>query len=117
MKQQFLLLLLCFVFTTTNGAGVCNHKDAKIYKRLGVTFPKLFRSFGGLTVSKSEYTERIVREVHLSEPCALCYADAYICGWDNCFWACKTPSLDCDQCLVKNDCVSQCEKCTGLTQK
>ena len=57
------LLFVSVVFGNTN-TNVCNHRDAKIYKQLGVTFPKLFRSFGGLTVSKSEYTDRIVREVN-----------------------------------------------------
>jgi len=110
MWKFLLFLFLIAEFVT----GICTKRDYQIYKRKGTTFPKLFRSFGGLTVSREDYLDKIVKQVGLSKKCAACYSDAYICGWDNCFWACKEEGNDCDTCLVEKECIQKCKTCTGF---
>ena len=96
-------------------ASLCNSDDRAIYAHRGAEFPALFRSFGGISVTKSAFVARIQRETGLSAQCAQCYGDAYICGWNNCKWNCVTAGSDCDSCLKGHACKSTCDTCTGLT--
>ena len=92
----------------------CNARDARIYKNKGYLFPSAFRALGGMTVSHSEYAAGVSQAMGLSASCAECYADAYICGYNHCFWSCSTAGTSCDSCLVKEGCIETCNKCTGF---
>ena len=107
------MLLLLFVAAAL-GSVRCNDADRAIYARDGDTFPARFRSFAGVTVSKSSYESQIVRATALSASCASCYGEAYICGWDNCRWSCVTAGASCNACLGSSGCVSACNACTGF---
>jgi hypothetical protein len=104
------MMILLLLFTLVN--SVCTRIDRRIYKSRGKEFPTLFRSFGGLMVTKTDYTTRIVKDVGLTVGCAACYSDAYICAWDQCFWDCKEAGETCDKCLFKHECIQNCNKCT-----
>jgi len=92
--------MMLFLFLVSVAvAGVCNTHDKSIYSLKGSTFPTLFRSFGSIFVSKSSYEDSIVTQVGLSRSCAVCYGDAYICGYDNCKMMCAVASRHCDACL------------------
>jgi hypothetical protein len=109
--QRFFCLLIAVVVAS---AGKCTAKDGEVYAKIGTTFPSLFRSFAGLTVSKSSYEDRIVRETKLSPACASCYGDAMMCGWNSCRWSCSVAGSYCDTCLLDNHCTQTCEQCTGF---
>jgi len=119
-----LLLLLLLALSLAAGSAPfvrqphakCNAHDHRIYKAKGHTFPVLFRSFGGLTVSKSAFEARIMRETALSAPCASCYGDSFICGYDRCFWSCRNAGTTCDACLHSKGCMAATEACTGFPQ-
>ena len=119
----FLFIGLCFAHTIPRsvsppaegggrGAQNCNATDRIIYTKRGHTFAKVFRSFGGFSVSKSAYAKAIVDFMHLSPTCAECYSDAYICGWNNCKMKCAMAGPRCDKCLEKAGCIDACNKCT-----
>ena len=90
----------------------CNATDRIIYTKRGHTFAKVFRSFGGFSVSKSAYEKAIVNFMHLSSSCAACYGQAYICGWDHCVVKCAVAGPRCDKCLERAGCIDECNKCT-----
>jgi hypothetical protein len=94
--------------------GKCSIQDKHIYRRMGREFSHRFRAFGGVTVSKSSYEEAVRHATGLSVPCSQCYGDAYICGYNNCFWSCSTEGASCDACLKKEGCIEACNKCTGF---
>lgn len=118
MKLLFLVLCVCSASFAPKGQrkhqGKCNYKDKIIYKRIGHEFAHKFRAFGGLRVYKPEYEEAVRKATKLSVPCSECYGDAYICGYDKCFWSCSTEGQSCNECLEKEGCISECNKCTGL---
>jgi hypothetical protein len=118
-----MLTLIFFLFCVVSNVsashprwakGKCNHSDKLIYKRIGKEFSHRFRAFGGVTVSKSSYEAAVQKATHLSSPCSVCYGDAYICGYNKCFWSCSREGVSCDECLVKEGCISECNKCTGF---
>ena len=113
---MILLFVLFFVSfslpSPSEEKGACSRHDAHIYKKMGASFPTKFRKYGGLMVSREKYIQKIVKHIGLSETCAACYGDAYICGWDNCFWDCKTDNPSCDACLKEKECIQNCNKCT-----
>lgn len=109
MKILVLILAVAAAATTNN----CNAQDKRIYREKGSEFPTLFRSYGGLTVTRAAYERRIVEEVHLSASCASCYGAAYLCGWNNCKWACASEGMLCDGCLVDHSCIQACDACTA----
>lgn len=92
----------------------CNSTDAIIYTKKGTTFPAVFRSFGGFSVSKAAYERAIVEHMHLSPSCAACYGTAYICGWDSCKRKCVFAGERCDKCLHEAKCIENAQKCTGF---
>jgi hypothetical protein len=110
MKLVFLLLGLCVVSFATR----CNKKDAQIFRRIGHEFSHRFRAFGGVTVSKSSYEQAVRKATNLSVPCSQCYGDAYICGYNKCFWSCSTEGESCNACLEKEGCIRDVNKCTGF---
>lgn len=109
-----LVLVLCILVSMVLGAQ-CNKKDKQIFKRIGHEFSHRFRAFGGVTVSKTSYENAVHKATGLSTPCSQCYGDAYICGYNNCFWSCSTEGSSCDNCLQNEGCISSCNKCTGFT--
>lgn len=112
-----MLLVVSFLFLHFLSAialGKCNPSDTIIYKAIGHTFPTLFRSYGGLYTSKASYEQQIVEHVKLSPPCASCYGDAYICGYDKCKWKCIREGESCDVCLEKMKCIEENKQCTGF---
>ena len=106
--MQFLLLFFISVYS------LCNSNDKHIYHRIGHTFSTQFRGFGGLSVSRDAFQLQVESKTSLSSPCAACYADAYICGWDNCKWNCVTENESCTKCLLDSKCIENCAKCTGF---
>lgn len=120
MLSLLLFLGLCVAHATPRsvspppeaGGENCNATDRIIYAKRGHTFAKVFRSFGGFSVSKSAYQKAIVDFMHLSPTCAECYGQAYICGWDNCKMKCAMAGSRCDKCLGKAGCIDACNKCT-----
>lgn len=116
MRGGFLLLLLFafFALACANAKAKCNLGDKLIYKRMGHEFAHRFRAFGGLTVSKSTYEAAVRRATDMSAPCSECYGDAYICGYNHCFWSCSSEGESCDRCLKKEGCIDACKKCTGF---
>lgn len=95
-------------------ANACNAADAVIHSRKGSTFASVFRSYGGFYVSKSSYERKIVDNMNLSPSCAVCYGDAYICGWSNCKMSCMREGKRCDACLQRMGCIDAVNKCTGF---
>lgn len=106
-------ILLLFFITLTLGA-FCNPSDREIFNQKGHTFKTLFRSYGGTWVYQNEYEQKIVKNVGLSAMCAKCYGEAYICGWNNCLWPCRSAGPACDACLTTEHCISNCNTCTGF---
>ena len=106
-----IILFSLIVAATAAAVTRCNANDKLIHRRIGHTFEKRFRSYGGLTVSETQYVSKIVKRTGLSKPCAQCYGAAYICGWNNCKTACITASSYCTECLTKAKCISRCKKC------
>ena len=115
-EEEMLCFLLILIYTTTivYSSSCSSPSDRKIHQEKGSTFPTLFRSFGGLFVSKASYEETIVNEVGLSSACAACYGAAYICGFNNCKLKCYLYGSACDLCLKTYDCSQTCNKCTGI---
>lgn len=105
------MFLLLFI---TLSYAVCNTNDKDIYHRIGHTFSTKFREFGGLFVWKSDFQAKVESKIGLSPICAACYADAYICGYDNCKWTCRNDNDACTECLLKSKCIENCAKCTGF---
>jgi hypothetical protein len=89
-------------------------KDALIHKKIGHTFAHRFRAFGGTFVSQSSFEDTVRKETSLSIPCSQCYGDAYICGYNKCYWSCAMEGETCDSCLTKEGCTQACNKCTGF---
>lgn len=109
------MLLLLFLSTVLGGSGSCaSTPDRLIYSQRGHEFPALFRSFAGLTVSRANYEQKIISQVGLSAPCAACYGEAYICGWDSCAVKCMIEGNSCNVCLKDAKCIEKCNECTGL---
>lgn len=115
MMQMFLFLFLFLVLSTSRPVQ-CTLRDSLIYYRYGHVFPRLFRSFAGMSVTKSAYEKRIVKETGLSKECATCYGDAYICGWSNCKWPCVSAGHACNVCLDEYKCTTDCNECTGFVK-
>lgn len=113
---MWLLLFLVAVTATSGGggAGKCNKQDRAIWTREGHTWSHTFRSFGGIWVSQSSYEEKVRDATGLTQGCAKCYGDAYICGRSNCKWSCMTEGVACDACLTEQKCIENCNKCTGF---
>jgi len=107
---MLLLLLLPLAALSTH----CTESDRRIYTLRGHEFPALFRSYAGLTVSRTSYEERIASEIGLSPSCAQCYGEAYICGWNSCKWKCVSDGDVCNVCLGEYHCIENCNQCTGL---
>lgn len=121
MKSIFFFLCTAAVCATATASKPrivldehCNDNDRLIHHDIGHTFAKLFRGYGGFSVSKKDYQNAIVNNVHLSMSCASCYADAYICGWDHCKIHCAMAGARCDTCLHEAKCIEECNKCTGF---
>ena len=110
-EKQMIILFSLIVAATAAAVTRCNANDKLIHRRIGHTFEKRFRNYGGLTVSEAQYVNKIVKRTGLSKPCAQCYGAAYICGWNNCKTACITASSYCTECLTKAKCISRCKKC------
>jgi len=115
------LLLLVFVLfvcashmTIDKRVNQCNRSDKLIYKKTGHEFKALFRTFGGLWVTRNSYIAKVMDATSLSYKCSQCYGDAYICGYKNCKWNCIEDGEKCDACLIKHKCIEECNKCTGL---
>jgi hypothetical protein len=55
----------------------------------------------------------------LSGGCGSCYAQAALCGLENCYAECAddTDSLDCVECSFKEGCRLPFERCSGLDRK
>ena len=55
----------------------------------------------------------------LSNECAGCYAQAALCGLENCYAECAddADSLDCVECSFKKGCRLPFERCSGLDRK
>lgn len=109
-----LVFLSLLAITYGVSTSMCTAEDHAIFRRIGHTFEHVFRPFGGVTVSKRGFEMEVTRAVGLSESCASCYGDSYICGWDNCKRACIFESTMCTACLVENQCVERCRVCTGF---
>ena len=103
---------MIIIFFVAVSFAACNRKDALIFREKGVTFPTLFRSFGGLWTSRTRYERKIRNQVGLSRVCASCYGQAYVCGFHSCKWPCKVEGSECDTCLHEAGCIEACEKCT-----
>jgi hypothetical protein len=110
---MLILIVLIFLAEVSFGAK-CNTKDHQIYKHIGGTFAHRFRAFGGMTVSKSSYEASVRQDTGLSVACSECYGDAYICGYDNCFWSCSSEGESCDRCLKNEGCIKKVNVCTGF---
>lgn len=108
------VLLLLGLSLVANASGVCNAADHDIFKSKGHLFPSVFRAFGGLTVSKRAYEAAVVDAMGLSPACAECYGTAYTCGFDRCFWSCRSAGRTCDACLVSQHCIADVKRCTGF---
>ena len=107
---MLLLLVLFFVL----GLSVCTENDRLIYKQIGHTFSSEFRKFGGIFVYKEDFEQEVISKTNLSPQCAMCYGEAYICGYDNCKWRCITENESCTNCLISAKCIDNCNKCTGF---
>jgi hypothetical protein len=116
-SMKLLLLFFCLFSISLAKHGKCTSEDALIHKKIGHEFSHRFRAFGGMTVSKSSYEASVRQDTGLSTPCSQCYGDAYICGYDNCFWSCSTEGASCDDCLKKEGCIKNCNECTGFVLK
>ncbi len=115
LNMTFLIIVLLLCVTTSFALHrQCNAQDHRIYAARHAEFKSLFRSFGGLWTTRASYIEQIVDKVGLSESCASCYGDAYICGFYACPRQCITEGLKCDRCLERNACIEKCERCTGF---
>ena len=119
---MFTSLFILVVIIHVNTASYCNVNDRAIFDVRGHEFQSLFRTLGSpkwngwlpSLPTPPEYTSSVMEAVGLTEPCARCYADAYVCGSSNCKWACSTAGISCDSCLFKNDCIEKCHTCTGF---
>lgn len=111
---EMILLLLLLTFCSLGLSTMCSSKDAAIHHARKSEFPMLFRSFAGMSVTKRAYEARIVKETGLTSSCAVCYGDAYICGWNSCKWPCVSAGNSCNHCLEKYKCAIDCDKCTGF---
>jgi hypothetical protein len=107
-------LALVLLLVTQTLAVRCTTADKAIFDRVGASWPRLFRSFAGLTVDKSTYERSIIDVTGLSHPCASCYGDAYLCGYEHCKWSCITEGPSCDACLREENCLQTCASCTGF---
>jgi hypothetical protein len=110
---SFLLLLLA----SCSLAQHCSAADRQIFLLHGSTFESRFRELGGITVTRPDYEASIISETGLSRTCASCYGTAYICGWQHCFWACRSASSECTSCLGVAKCIEHCNECTGFLSK
>lgn len=110
--MMFLILLLCTLSFGRVEKRACNKRDALIYKHLGSEFSHTFRAFGGVTVSKTSYEAAVRQATGLSPSCSECYGDAYICGYNKCFWSCSSEGKSCDDCLKSEGCIAACNECT-----
>jgi len=110
------MLILLLLFFAASLATSCNKNDAKIYKTLKDRFPHLMRTFGGLLVGPSRFSQTVQTEVGLSLACSNCFAEAYQCGKSNCKMSCWYEGFLCDQCLHRYECIENCNKCTGFKQ-
>lgn len=115
--MMFLILLLLCTLSLSERLkkkeiGNCNKKDALIYKHLGSEFSHMFRAFGGVTVSKTSYEAAVRQATGLSPSCSECYGNAYICGYNKCFWSCSSEGKSCDDCLKSEGCIEACNECT-----
>jgi hypothetical protein len=110
---MWLLIVLALV-VAQSVASKCNRIDAAIYKQKGHLFPSAFRALGGMTVSKQSYEAGVTRVMGLSASCAQCYGNAYLCGYNHCFWSCSSAGRSCDVCLLKEGCLEACNQCTGF---
>lgn len=108
------LFLLLLVVIDGNPRIVCLDNDRRIYAKSGDTFPFEFRKLGGFSVSKTAYEEAISNKFGISQSCAVCYGNAYICGWDNCAVQCAFAGQMCSKCLDEAKCVQNCDICTGF---
>lgn len=124
IREQQLLMLALFILVSLSAAAApqlqrkekCNHHDVQIFRRDGAHFEAKFRALGGMTVSQSEYVDAVAHASGLTRPCAECYGEAYMCGWNNCKWECSTAGPSCDKCLQEADCIEECDKCTGFLE-
>lgn len=107
-----LLLILCAAANAA--AGACTAQDALVYARQGHEFKTAFRSYGGIWVDRDDFRRAIMDHYPLTEACAGCFADAYACGKDKCYYTCAIASAMCDRCLVDEGCTTRCNACTGL---
>lgn len=117
------ILLVVVVLSGSNGSpiprshaegGKCNPHDLNVYQKHGNEFPRRFRQYAGMFVTRSQYIESLHKYEGLSTPCAECYGDAYICGWTNCKMDCVSQDKICNKCLRENDCTQKCDACTGF---
>lgn len=116
-KEEMIVLLILvslIVLSWGKEEKKCNKEDFRIYSRTGSTFPHRFRAFGGMTVSKASYESSVRSATGLSIPCSECYGDAYICGYENCFWSCASEGTSCNQCLINEKCIEKVNTCTGF---
>lgn len=109
-----MILLLLFIVLVSSIKRNCTPRDFRIHAARSKEFKSLFRTFGGLWTTRTGYIDKIVEHVGFSHACASCYGDAYICGFDACPWVCRKEGTVCDQCLERNACISNCNKCTGI---
>lgn len=89
----------------------CNSNDRLIMK--GSSLRSNLRALGGLFVNQAEYEESVKMQIGLTQECAKCYGNAYICGKNNCKWSCILEGVGCDECLTGYRCIQECNKCTS----
>lgn len=111
---MLVLPILVLLFVGLSQGSKCNVQDRLVYKQIGETFPSKFRSFGGWSVSKSSFESSVREYAGLSKPCSECFGDAYICGYNNCFWSCSSAGETCNRCLIEEKCTENVNKCTGF---
>lgn len=119
LSAETIMTALVFIFALVLFAGEslatrCTAADKAIFDRVGASWPSLFRSFAGVTVGKSDYEHSIISVTGITAPCASCYGDAYLCGYEHCKWSCLTEGPSCDACLREENCLQTCASCTGF---
>ena len=114
MKLLFFIIIFCISLVIGLKNGKCNKHDKKLFLRDGKTYPSLFRSLGGFGVEKEEFQSKVSQASGLSMECSSCYAESYICGYENCKWKCAWEGGRCNTCLEDAGCIEFCKKCTGF---
>ncbi len=112
--MKVLVLLWVIAALAVASAAVCTPSDTDIYVHRGHEFAATFRTYGGYWVTNAQFRDAVVAGFGLSESCASCYATAFRCGYDKCFYSCLSAGATCDKCLASQGCTAQCNECTGF---